>query len=114
MAPDATPRLALPAVRRARRTGTRTPVHTPAARVRVDGKFFARGADRLRLNGVTYGPFAPDAGSVQFPDAGRVHDDFRLMRECGVTAVRTYHVPPDSLLRQADQAGLSVLIDVPW
>jgi GT2 family glycosyltransferase len=80
----------------------------------VDGKFFARGADRFRVHGVTYGPFAPDADGLQFPDAGRVHDDFRLMREAGVTAARTYHVPPDSLLRQADQAGLGVLIDVPW
>ena len=28
-------------------------------RVTVDGKFFRRGAEKLYLKGVSYGPFAP-------------------------------------------------------
>src|SRR5262249_22178520 len=77
-------------------------------RVRADGKFFARGRRRFRVQGVTYGPFAPNPGGEPFPDPGRVADDFSLMQSAGVNALRTYHVPPAWLLRQADEAGLGV------
>src|SRR5436305_1802377 len=66
-------------------------VTAPAGRVRVDGKFFARGGRRLRVHGVTYGPFAPNADGEQFPDPQRVLDDFARMTAIGVNAVRTYH-----------------------
>ena len=57
------------------------------SRVRVDGKFFAHGARRLRLQGVTYGPFAPDHDGEQFPPPQRVRDDFRRMRDAGAEIV---------------------------
>ena len=85
-----------------------------SGRVRVDGKFFVRQGQRLRLQGVTYGPFAPDADGHPFPARGRVRQDFALMRQAGVNAFRTYHLPPEWLLDLADDQGLSVFVDVPW
>ena len=80
----------------------------------LDGKFFRRDGQRMRVQGVTYGPFAPDADGEPFPSAQRADDDFAAMREAGVNAIRTYHVPPSWLLDLADERELSVLVDVPW
>jgi hypothetical protein len=82
--------------------------------VRLDGKFFLRGEQRLRIQGVTYGPFAPNAEGDQFPARSRVDSDFALMREIGVNSIRTYHVPPQWFLEAADEANMLVLVDVPW
>src|SRR5262245_53519316 len=97
----------------------RSPIarHSPSAftaPVRVDGKRFARGSQRLRIQGVTYGPFPPGADGRPFPAPERVADDFAGMAEVGVNAVRTYHVPPEWFFDLADQAGISVFVDVPW
>ncbi len=86
----------------------------PQARVRLDGKFFTRAGQRLQVQGVTYGPFAPDSDGHQFPARRRVRDDFVAMAEAGINAIRTYHVPPDWLLGLADERGINVFIDVPW
>jgi GT2 family glycosyltransferase len=80
----------------------------------VAGKFFNRGGERLRVRGVTYGPFAPGDDGLPFPAPARAADDFAAMRAAGINAVRTYHLPPDWLLGHADAHGLSVFIDVPW
>jgi GT2 family glycosyltransferase len=82
--------------------------------VRVDGKFLARGRQRLRLHGVTYGPFAPDADGRPFPPPRVVREDFARMLVARVNAVRTYHVPPEWLLDLADESGTTVLVGVPW
>src|SRR5262249_62321311 len=37
----------------------------------VDGKFLTRGGQRLRVRGVTYGPFAPTADGEPFPQPDR-------------------------------------------
>jgi len=83
-------------------------------RVTVDGKFLARGGQRFRVQGVTYGPFTPNAEGEQFPAPGRVVADFAHMRAIGINCIRTYHVPPGWFLGLADEAGLAVLVDVPW
>jgi GT2 family glycosyltransferase len=80
----------------------------------VDGKFFARGSQRLRVRGVTYGPFAPNDEGEPFPALDRVSDDFLRMRAAGINALRTYHVPPEWLLHLADEHSLAVFVDVPW
>jgi GT2 family glycosyltransferase len=85
-----------------------------AGRPRVDGKFFSRGGQRMRIQGVTYGPFAPNAEGDQFPAPQRVRDDFAQMRKMGVNSIRTYHLPPEWFLDIADEEEMSVLIDVPW
>jgi GT2 family glycosyltransferase len=86
----------------------------PSERVRIDGKQFARGADRFRVQGVTYGPFPPGADGHPFPTPEKVADDFARMADAGVNAVRTYHVPPEWFLHAADEAAIAVLVDVPW
>ena len=86
----------------------------PASRVRVDGKFFARGDERLRVRGVTYGPFAANSAGEPFPSLRHVRADFALMRDAGINTVRTYHLPPEWLLDCADDEGMSLFIDVPW
>jgi GT2 family glycosyltransferase len=80
----------------------------------VNGKFFARGTQRMHVQGVTYGPFAPNEEGEQFPSIRRVADDFSLMQVCGINAVRSYHVPPEWFLQQADRQGMGVFVDVPW
>ena len=96
-------------------SGTERAVRELASgRVRVDGKFLARGGRRFRVQGVTYGPFPPDADGRPFPAPPRVGADFAQMRGVGVNAVRTYHVPPAWFLDLADEHGIAVYIDVPW
>jgi O-antigen biosynthesis protein len=81
---------------------------------RVDGKFLARGRERCRAQGVTYGPFAPNAQGEQFPTPNRVSDDFARMAAAGINSVRTYLLPPEWFLGLADHRGLGVFVDVPW
>ena len=65
-----------------------------AERVRVDGKFFRLGARKFHVKGITYGPFAPNAEGLPFPEPGRARADLSAMRAAGVNSFRTYHVPP--------------------
>jgi GT2 family glycosyltransferase len=91
------------------------PARAPTAwRPSVDGKFFACGGQRLRVKGVTYGPFAPNIDGEPFPARGLVAGDFEQMSARGINALRTYHLPPEWLLALADEYRLNVLIDVPW
>jgi len=83
-------------------------------RVVVDGLRFRRGAGRFRMQGVTYGPFAPDEHGHQFPPAETVRRDFIQMRRMGINAIRVYHMPPPWLLELAEERAIGVLIDVPW
>ena len=52
-------------------------------RLEARGKFFFAGSEKVRLNGVTYGPFAPDGRGDQFPDPKKVETDLGLMVELG-------------------------------
>jgi GT2 family glycosyltransferase len=81
---------------------------------RVEGKFLSRGGRRLRAKGVIYGPFPPGDEGHQFPEPGRVRDDFARMLDVEINAIRTYHVPPPWLLEEAQEQGLAVLVDIPW
>ena len=82
--------------------------------VRVDGKFFACSGRPLRLRGVTYGPFAPNAQGEPFPELERVCADCDLMQRVGVNAIRTYYAPPEWFLDVADERQMHILVDVPW
>jgi O-antigen biosynthesis protein len=85
-----------------------------ALRLRVDGKFFARGGERWPVRGVAYGPFAPNPNGEPYPDPDRAADDFARMHAAGLNAIRTYHVPPEWLVHRASEDGMGILIDVPW
>lgn len=87
------------------------PVTRPS---RVDGKFLADAAGRRLVKGVSYGTFAPDARGDQFPPMARVRADFAQMAAAGINTVRVYTPPQESLLDIAAEAGLRVMIGVPW
>jgi O-antigen biosynthesis protein len=84
------------------------------SRVRVRGKLFARGDERMRFRGLTYGPFAPDMEGQQFPSQMCVCDDLTRMQALGANSIRTYHVPPRWLLDLVDERGMTVFMDIPW
>lgn len=83
-------------------------------RVIVDGKFFRRGAEKLYLKGVSYGPFAPGKDGQPFAALEQTVADFALIKELGANLLRIYHVPPRWFLDLAAQHDLLLLIDIPW
>jgi len=83
-------------------------------RVTVDGKFFRRGAEKLYLKGVAYGPFASNAAGEPFATPEQTAKDFTLIQELGANLLRVYHIPPRWFLDLAAQYDLLLLIDVPW
>ncbi len=84
-------------------------------RLAVEGRGFRRGTERIRLQGVTYGPFAADAAGCRFPEVAAAARDFDQMNALGINALRVYHTPPAWFLEAAcDRAGLILLVDVPW
>ncbi len=108
------PRQAPVAARAARSAVVRPDRLAAPDRVRAAGKFFAAGADKFYLRGVTYGPFAPgpDGDVYRTPDV--VDRDFAAMAAHGVNAVRTYTAPPRWLLDAATRHGLRVMAGIPW
>jgi len=103
-----------------RKAALRSPARGPApavrtrGRVAVDGKFFARGDQRVHIHGVTYGPFAANREGDPFPGRGRAADDVVRMRAAGINAIRLYHSAPKWLLQLADEQELLTFLDVPW
>ncbi len=93
---------------------TATVVRPEMARVRAAAKFFHEGTRKFFLKGVTYGPFKPDTEGNYLGPPGQAARDFVQMRELGVNVVRIYHVPPRWFLDQCVEAGLRVLITLPW
>ena len=87
---------------------------TAGERVGVSGKFFRMGDATWYLKGFAYGPFAPGADGFFLPERPRLLGDLDDMAALGATALRLYHPPPPSFLDDAMDAGLRVLIDVPW
>ncbi len=81
---------------------------------RLDGKFLQVGGRRWFVKGVTYGTFAPDEAGDQFPPLDRVRADFARMAASGINTVRVYTPPREALLDAAAEAGLGVMVGVPW
>ncbi|HEV7392848.1 MAG TPA: glycosyltransferase [Burkholderiales bacterium] len=95
-------------------TGARSALSL-AARPVTSGKFLRIGADKLWVKGVTYGTFRPAPGeSDGYPPAHTIEADFAAMAAAGVNTLRTYTVPPTSLLDTAHEYGLRVMIGLPW
>jgi hypothetical protein len=80
----------------------------------VAGKFLVAGGEKLYVRGATYGTFARDPLGHAYPSRDVVHDDFHRMASIGLNSVRTYTVPPRWLLDEAHDAGLRVLVGIPW
>ena len=88
--------------------------HDPLGRAAIRGKCFSRGGRKLPVQGVTYGPFAPNSNGVQFPAPDVVRYDFARMSQAGFNAVRTYIVPPPWVFELAKDQDLLLFVDVPW
>lgn len=89
----------------ARRAGT--------APLGVRGRFLFEGEHKFYIRGVTYGPFRPgEFGEYGPPE--QVRADFASMALRGFNTVRIYTLPPTWLMDAAAQAGLRVLVGVPW
>jgi GT2 family glycosyltransferase len=85
----------------------------PDGPVRVAGKFFRAGTEKLWLRGVTYGAFRPSEDGSDYRPA-TVERDFCQMAANGIDVVRLYTVPPRWLLDCAAVHGLRLLVGLPW
>ena len=82
--------------------------------IRARTKFFFEGDRKFFLKGVTYGPFKPDANGDFLGTPEQAKADFAMMNELGINLIRIYHVPPVWFLDCARDAGLRVMISIPW
>ncbi|MBB5352876.1 hypothetical protein HNR46_003125 [Haloferula luteola] len=76
-------------------------------RLRVDGRFLRRGAERVFLRLVTYGPF-PGGWPCEMAE------EFVKIRAAGFDGVRLYGWPSRDLLEGARAAGLLVFAAAEW
>lgn len=83
-------------------------------KITLQGRSFFIDERKFFLKGVTYGPFAPSAKGVPFPNLGTVEADFTLMTELGGNCLRTFTPPPEWLLDKAALYGLRVIVGIPW
>lgn len=90
------------------------PSRTPAAGLRVSGKFLRLGEEQFLVKGVSYGTFAPAADGTQFPPLERVAADFKAIAALGANTVRCYTPPPRPVLDAAAACGLRMIIGIPW
>src|SRR6266540_3752802 len=81
-------------------------------RLRAEGKFLFHGPDKCHVKGVTYGPFGADGKEYGPPQT--VAADLDRIAAAGFNAVRTYTVPPRSLLDAAAERGVRVMVGLPW
>src|SRR6266496_4087156 len=83
-------------------------------RIRPAAKFFLEGDKKFFVKGVTYGPFKPDAEGNYLGRPEEVDADLALMRQAGLNVVRIYHAPPPWFLDRCTNAGMRVLVTLPW
>ncbi len=83
-------------------------------RIRVRAKFFFEGDKKFFIKGVTYGPFAPDAQDDHFGTPENARRDLAVMRETGINLARVYYVPPGWFVDACADAGIRLLITIPW
>ena len=87
---------------------------TKDSRIRPAAKFFLEGDKKFFVKGVTYGPFKPDAEGNYLGRPEQVDVDLALMRQAGLNVVRIYHAPPPWFLDRCTDAGMRVLVTLPW
>jgi len=83
-------------------------------RIQARGTFLLDGEQKFFVRGVTYGPFRPRSDGAFLPEAPRAAEDLEGMRRLGANTVRVYHLPPAGFREQAAEAGLRLLVGVPW
>jgi glycosyltransferase involved in cell wall biosynthesis len=87
---------------------------TKDLRIRPAAKFFLEGDKKFFVKGVTYGPFKPDAEGNYLGRPEQVDIDLALMCQAGLNVVRIYHAPPSWFLDRCTNAGMRVLVTLPW
>ena len=83
-------------------------------RISISGKLFNLGTSKWYVKGLIYGPFAPNSDGLALPERPRLLKDLANIRDLGGNCIRLYTPPPLSLLDDALERGLRVMIDVPW
>ena len=78
------------------------------------GKYLFEGAEKFYLRGVSYGTFAPNSRGEQYPEPERAAADFAQMRRLGANLVRLYVPPPLWMVEAAREAGLRLMVGIPW
>lgn len=87
---------------------------TNLPRPKARAKFFFEGEKKWFARGVTYGPFRPDDHGEHFGTPEQAKRDLRLMGEAGVNVARVYYVPPAWFMDACAEAGIRLLISIPW
>ena len=87
---------------------------SPAEPIRAVAKFFFEGERKFFVKGVTYGPFKPDALGHYLGTRDQAVRDLAQIRASGFNVVRVYHCPPRWFLDACAEAGVRVLITLPW
>ncbi len=78
------------------------------------GKCIFDGEQKFYVRGVSYGPFPVNSRGERYPEPERAAADFALMRSMGVNTVRVYVPPPSWMFDAALEAGLRLMIGIPW
>src|SRR5947207_7323346 len=97
-----------------RRSGEKVLHMAQAERISISGKLFSLAARKWYVKGVIYGPFAPNSEGPALPERPRLLKDLAHIADLGGNCLRLYFPPPLSLLDDALERGLRVMIDVPW
>ncbi len=84
------------------------------ARLRVSGKFLRVGEEKVRLRGISYGPFRPNATGDPFPEDSRLTCDLEHLWALKFDTVRLYDPPSKHLLSEAQRLGLRLIVGIPW
>lgn len=84
------------------------------ARLRVSGKFLRIGDAKVRLRGISYGPFRPNTAGAPFPEDSQLTSDFEHLSVLKFDTVRLYDSPSDHLLSEAQRLGLRLIVGIPW
>lgn len=84
------------------------------ARLVSHGKYLLDGAQKFYIRGVSYGPFAPNSRGERYPEPERAAADFALMNRLGANLIRLYVPPPSWMVEEAQQAGLRMMLGIPW
>ncbi len=93
---------------------TRISAVTSISRIRARAKFFFDGEKKFFVKGVTYGPFEPKEEGIHLPPPEKVREDLKLMQALGANLLRIYHPPPTWFLNLCAEAGIRVMVTIPW
>ena len=84
------------------------------ARLRVSGKFLRIGDAKVRLRGISYGPFRPNTAGAPFPEDSQLTSDLEHLGTLQFDTIRLYDSPSDHLLKEAQRLGLRLIVGIPW